>query len=75
MVDVNKLKRAGKGTPPPARVMSGNLLKPERSGKVPFQVKIAPELRREFKVYAAEREIDASTLFAHVWAYYIEHHG
>jgi hypothetical protein len=32
-------------------------------------------LRREFRVYAAERDIDMSALFADMWTFYKEHHG
>jgi len=39
------------------------------------ELKISPELRREFRVYAAERDIDMSVLFADMWAFYKEGHG
>jgi hypothetical protein len=40
-----------------------------------LQLKISPELRREFRVYAAERDMDMSVLSADMWAFYKEHHG
>jgi hypothetical protein len=77
MVDVHKLKKPvnRKGTPPPQTIVSENLSKPASGVKVPLQLKISPELRREFRVYAAEREIDMSALFADMWIFYKEHHG
>ena len=72
-----KLKRPvnRKGTPPAQSTTSQNLAKPASGEKVPLQLKISPELRREFRVYAAERDIDISVLFADMWAFYKEHHG
>jgi len=77
MVDVHKLKKpvSRKGTPPPQTTINQNLVKPASGEKVPLQVKINPELRREFRVYAAERDIEMSTLFADMWAFYKERHG
>jgi hypothetical protein len=42
---------------------------------VPLQLKISPELRREFRAYAAERDLELRALFNAVWAFYREHHG
>jgi hypothetical protein len=77
MVDVHKLKKPAnrKGTPPAQVTVSQNLVKPPSGEKVPLQLKISPELRREFRVYAAERDIDMSALFADMWTFYKEHHG
>jgi hypothetical protein len=77
MVDVHKLKKPAnrKGTPPPQTTVSENLVKPASGAKVPLQLKISPELRREFRVYAAERDRDMSALFAEMWMFYKEHHG
>jgi hypothetical protein len=77
MVDVHKLKKPAnrKGTPPQQTTVSQNLVKPPSREKVPLQLKISPELRREFRIYAAEREIDMSVLFADMWTFYKEHHG
>jgi hypothetical protein len=77
MVDIKKLKKPAnrKGTPPQQTTASQNLVKPPSGEKVPLQLKISPELRREFRVYAAEREIDMSALFTDMWTFYKEHHG
>lgn len=77
MVNVRTLKKPvnRKGSPPAEHTASQNLVKPPSGEKVPLQLKISPELRREFRVYAAERDIDMSGLFAEMWAFYKEHHG
>jgi hypothetical protein len=76
-IDMSKLKRpsGSKGMPPPPFAPSGNLEKPPSGQKVPLQLKISPELRREFRAYAAERDLELSELFNTVWAFYREHHG
>jgi hypothetical protein len=76
-LNVRNLKKpiTRKGTPPPQSTTSQNLAKPASGEKVPLQLKISPELRREFRVYAAERDIDMSVLFADMWAFYKERHG
>jgi hypothetical protein len=77
MVELASLKRSmkGKGAPPPPAQTENNLAKPAGGQKVPLQLKISPELRREFKAYAVERDAEVSTLFTQVWAFYKEHHG
>ncbi len=77
MVDADKLKKPirGKGTPPPSAAAEAILEQPPSGEKVPLQLKISPELRREFKAYAVERDLQASALFAPVWGVYKEHHG
>lgn len=77
MVEVRSLQRPmkGKGAPPKAVETHHNLAKPASSGKVPLQLKISPELRREFKAYAVERDSEVSALFAQVWDFYRQHHG
>lgn len=77
MVDASKLQKASsrKGAPPKPAATSGNLEKPASNEKVPLQLKVSPETRREFRIYAAERDLELSTLFSAVWAYYKEHHG
>ena len=76
MVDVNKLRRRpGKGAPPPPEQITDNLSKPPSGQKVPLQVKISPELRREVRAYAADHEIELSALFVNMWTYYKENHG
>jgi hypothetical protein len=74
-LDTKKLKRKGKGAPPPPVETSHNLDKPPSGQKVPLQLNIDPELKREFKVYAAERDVDMSVLFNTVWRYYRDNHG
>ena len=77
-VDTSKLKRSvnRKGEPPTAAAPDvGNLTKPASGQKAALQLKIPPELRREVKAYAAERDMEVSALFAQVWAFYREHHG
>lgn len=71
-VSVKGLKRTGKGTPPTPTVPTNHNLKTLRGKNVPLQLNIAPELRREFRIYAAEREMDMSILFATIWQHYKE---
>ncbi len=74
-VDMNKLKRPGKGTPPLPVETNNNLEKPPTGKTVPLQVNIDPEVKREFRVYAAEHDVDMSGLFTTMWRYYKEKHG
>jgi hypothetical protein len=77
MVEIRSLQRPmkGKGAPPKAVETHHNLAKPASGGKVPLQLKISPELRREFKAYAVERDSEVSALFTEVWNFYRQHHG
>lgn len=75
-VDLKNLKRpTGKGTPPAPVETNNNLAKPPSGKTVPLQVNIDPEVKRQFRVYAAERDIDMSNLFVAMWQYYKENHG
>ena len=74
-VNVKNLKRPGKGVPPVVEETNHNLSKPASGQKVPLQLNIDPELKRQFRVYAAERDIDMSILFDTVWQFYRENHG
>ncbi len=74
-VDIKNLKRLGKGTPPAPVETNNNLVKPPSGKTVPLQVNIDPEVKREFRVYAAEHDIDMSDLFTTMWLYYKENHG
>lgn len=74
-VNPRNLKRTGKGTPPTPAATHHNLEKPANGKSVPLQVNISPEIKREFRVYAAEREIDMSVLFVTMWQHYKETHG
>lgn len=75
MVDVKRLKRPGKGSPPLAEQTTNNLSKPPSGQKVHQQVKISPETRREFRAKAAENDIDLGTLFEEMWRFYKSSHG
>jgi len=74
-LDTKKLKRPGKGTPPPPVATNNNLVKPPSGKTVPLQVNIDPEVKRDYRVYAAEHDIDMSDLFTTMWRYYKENHG
>ena len=77
MVNTTRLSKSSnrKGAPPSTSDTNYNLDKPASGLKVPLQVRISPELRREFKGYANDHDIKANTLFEMAWAYYREHHG
>ena len=75
MVNVKKLPHPGKGQPPVPEETRHNLGKPASGQKVHQQVKIAPETRRAFRVYAAEHEMELSDLFEEMWRFYQAHHG
>ena len=64
-----------KGAPPTPAATPDNLLRPARGENVPFQVRIPPEARREFKTYAASRDLNLSHLFLRVWEHYKERHS
>ena len=69
-------KPSRKGEPPTPASSANNLAKSAETGaKVPIQLKVSPEMRREFKGYALARDMDASDLFVRVWDYYKEHQG
>lgn len=73
MVEV-KLKKPTRprGLPqPPAKAgPAGNLHKAPSGSKVPLQLKISPELRREYRAFAAERDLELSELFHVIWEHY-----
>jgi hypothetical protein len=76
MADLGPLtKPSRKGEPPKPVDTMPNLSKPASGAKMPLQMKIPSEMRKEFKQYALAHDIDASTLFEMVWQYYKEHHG
>ncbi|CAN5761493.1 hypothetical protein BH24DEI2_BH24DEI2_26980 [soil metagenome] len=64
-----------KCAPPTPAETTTNLSKPAGGENVPLQLKISPDLRTDFKVYALEHHITASELFEQVWAFYKEKHG
>lgn len=78
-IDTSKLqnlkKKSGKGAPPPPAEAPQNLIKPESGAKVPLQLKISPEIRREFRVFATERDLELSELFIQMWEFYKNEHA
>jgi hypothetical protein len=76
-INAEKLRKpgAGKGAPPAATATTTNLSKPPSGAKVPLQLKLDPDVKRDFNVYAVEHDIDMSDLFVDVWRYYKENHG
>ena len=77
MADLRQLQKPSrKGEPPTPTSSANNLSKAATTGgNVPLQLKIAPEVRRDFKGYALARDMDASELFVRVWDYYKENQG
>ena len=77
MVDTSRLTRPSnrKGVPPQTIDAVENLDKPPTGQKVPLQVRISPELRREFKGYANDHDVNANRLFEQIWSYYKDRHG
>ena len=77
MVDTTKVPKPTnrKGAPPPTTDTNDNLDKPASGQKVPLQVRISTELRREFKGYANDHDMNANRLFELVWSYYKQQHG
>lgn len=74
-VNARNLKRTGKGTPPEPAAQSNSTFKRVNGKNVPLQLNIAPEVRKEFRVYAAQHETDMSVLFVAMFQYYRENHG
>lgn len=74
-INIKNLKRPGKGMPPAPTETSNNLVKPASGTTVPLQVNIDPEVKRQFRLYAVEHDVDMSHLFVTIWQYYKENHG
>lgn len=70
-----KPNRPGKGAPPPPEATSNKLAKRPSGQRVHQQVKIPPEIRREFRAYAAEHDMDLGPLFEDIWRFYKSNHG
>tara|TARA_R110000868_G_scaffold112049_3_gene302006 strand:+ start:805 stop:1041 length:237 start_codon:yes stop_codon:yes gene_type:complete len=73
MVDIKlaKPKRPKRLPEPPSKPQRvGNLHKPDGSSNVPLQLKISPELRREYRAFAADHDLELSELFRIVWEHY-----
>jgi hypothetical protein len=76
MANLNGIPKPSRiGDPPLANASAGNLEKPSPSGNVPLQLKLPPEIRRDFRSFALAHDLDANKLFLKVWAYYKENHG
>lgn len=76
MADLGQLKKPPrKGEPPKPAETVNNLEKPPAGAKVPLQVRISAEMRRDFKAHALAHDMDANKLFEIVWGYYKENHG
>ncbi|MGA2607212.1 MAG: hypothetical protein ABSH01_07110 [Terriglobia bacterium] len=76
MADISSLsKPSRKGEPPKAADTVSNLAKAATGDKVPLQLKISADERRDFKAYALAHDRDANDLFAEVWKYYKDNHG
>ena len=75
MLDIKKLGRPGKGTPPTPEITPHNLTKPPSGLKVHQQVKISPETRRAFRARAAEMDTDLGTLFELMWEVFRSQRG
>jgi hypothetical protein len=56
-----------KGSPPAATDTSATVQKAASNAKVQLPVQVAPEVRRSFKAYAAERDMSMSDLFVRMW--------
>lgn len=74
-INAKNLKRPGREKPPQPEETNNNLKKLSHSDKVPLQPWVDPVVRREFRLYAMERDLDTGTLFEQVWTYYKENHG
>lgn len=73
MVDIKltKPKRPKRLPEPPSKPQRvGNLHKPDSGTHVPLQLKISPELRREYRAFAADNDLGLSELFRIVWEHY-----
>ena len=73
-----KLRRLPHGVVLDEHIATGVLKRKLRTPGKRLQLappEISAELRREFKGYALERDLDASELFALVWSFYREKNG
>lgn len=52
-----KPKKSGKGAPPPSVETKGNLTSPGDGELVNLSFKVAPEFRKEFRIFAAENDL------------------
>ncbi|MBW8635554.1 hypothetical protein K1W69_00020 [Hoeflea sp. WL0058] len=73
MVDIKlaKPKRPKRLPEPPTKPRRvGNLHKPDGGSNVPLQLKISPELRREYRAFAADHDLELNKLFRIIWEHY-----
>ncbi|MEZ5751945.1 MAG: hypothetical protein R3D60_08260 [Paracoccaceae bacterium] len=70
MADVEPHAKAAIPEPPSRPERVGNLHKPDGGTHVPLQLKISPELRREYRAFAADNDLGLSELFRIVWEHY-----
>lgn len=68
------LKRSSKGAPPtansPSPVVGNNTSKPEAGEKVPLNFRVSPEMRRDFKAFAVEHDMQMVEVLEKAWETY-----
>ncbi|HET6841356.1 MAG TPA: hypothetical protein VFK06_06670 [Candidatus Angelobacter sp.] len=64
-----------KGTPPAPTQTVANLEKPELGTIDNLNFKVAPELKRAFRIYAMSRGMTAKDLLERCFEFYRQHHG
>lgn len=73
------LKPSSKGAPPtaatPGTVVGNNTAKPESGEKVPLNFRVDPEMRREFKAFAVEHDMQMVDVLKEAWAAYKREKG
>lgn len=71
---VNIKKPNSKGAPPSLEtaspVVGNNTSKPAAGDVVPLNFRVSPEMRREFKAFAAEHEMPMVDVFKEAWEVY-----
>lgn len=76
---VNIKKPNSKGAPPslesPSPVVGNNTSKPEAGETVPLNFRVSPEMRREFKAFAAENDLRMVDLLKEMWDVYKQAKG
>ena len=80
MIQVSKkLKKSSsassKWTPPELHQTKANVVKPDASQKVSLTIKLTPEQRKEYRTYAAERDLQLNQLFEEMFEAYRRSHG
>ena len=63
-----------KGKPAAEPTPARNLKQPENSGIKPLQFKVAPEMHKEFKTYAAMNGMTMLELFTDAYRFYRDKH-